>query len=262
MRLPIWMSQSLLKMDQATDGKDGAPNSQTDAGAQADGDTDDFGYPIPKEEKKTDGEQPPAPEAAAKTGDGKEPEKVEGTTGYGEKEPEAPAPKVEDKKPEPVKLDYELKTDGLEPEEVNRLSAIFKKTGVSKEAAQALVDDVREQTAAAKKAEEDAQKEYDRKQAETRAAWHAELKNDSTFGGEHFAHNLKRVEKVVSDFMPNTKKILTERKTMLPPYVMRDLKGMADKLFGSASLANGNPPAPPAPEEDENDHLSFYGKQG
>ena len=39
---------------------------------------------------------------------------------------------------------------------------------------------------------------------------------DPEFGGENFDKNVDRVEKVLEKYMPNMKKVLTERGSMLP----------------------------------------------
>jgi len=74
-----------------------------------------------------------------------------------------------------------------------------------------------------------------------RDSWKKELTTDTEFGGENFDKNVDRVEKVLEKFMPDTKKVLTERGTMLPPYIMRDLLKVSKALNPTTKLVNGDP---------------------
>jgi hypothetical protein len=80
-----------------------------------------------------------------------------------------------------------------------------------------------------------------------RKAWKEELVKDPEFGGEHFDKNVDRVEKLLNN-MPNTKKILTERGTMLPPYIMKDFLALAKLLNPTTKMVTGEPSTPPADE--------------
>src|SRR5690606_22788749 len=75
---------------------------------------------------------------------------------------------------------------------------------------------------------------FNQKQAEAlkvqRESWVNELKTDASFGGENFTKNVDKVEKVLAKYMPETKKMLTERKGMLPPTLMKDLLKIANAL--------------------------------
>jgi hypothetical protein len=73
----------------------------------------------------------------------------------------------------------------------------------------------------------------------TRKQWMEELKTDKSFGGEFFDKNVDRVEKLLDKHMPNMKKVLTDRGTMLPPYIMKDLLGVSKLLNPTTILVNG-----------------------
>lgn len=236
------MKNFWLRLEQKTDDSDNGGGPQYD----------DLGYEIPA----TPPAPAPAPPAPTIVEPPKPPEVL--ATGY-DKEPVVPPapPAPPSEPPVPLDLGFEVKTEGLSDDEALKLKTFAKTHGLTQGAAQALIDD---RVATVKKAGEDAtsaQQQAERQIAETRAGWHKELKADPTFGGENFAHNIARVERVVEDFMPNLKKVLTERKTMLPPYVMRDLANVAQRLYETPRMTPGEPPSPP-PEKVENDPLAFY----
>ena len=88
------------------------------------------------------------------------------------------------------------------------------------------------------------------------------MKNDPALGGEKFEHNVMQAEKVLEEFMRATKTMLTERGSMLPPYVMRDLARLAEHLYAAPVFNSGEPPAPPPePKEENNDPLAFYNQK-
>jgi hypothetical protein len=199
-------------------------------------------------------------------------------------EPAAPAaPTTPDRADEKIDLGYELKVDDkvITKEEVKAASE-FAKQHLSKASVDAFAKDAGLSEDQAKKllerdqkifqtyldgmttdkkgflaAQEQAAKDAERAKVELRAGWHKQLKDDATFGGEKFGANVKLANRVFDQFMPETKKILTERGSVLPPYVMRDLVKMAEQLFDTDKLQQGGPPPPAAPKE-ENDPLSFY----
>lgn len=225
-----------------------------DPPAQGNGDNvDDLGYEkIPSEgepEKAGDSKkEDPAPEEIKDpaTGYGEEPPKVE----------EPPAPdKKDEPKPEPDEFDKAL--EGLPAPEVSKIKEFAKKHNVSIEVAKAFGDLRKSEIAEAKAHYEKQLKDAEQEQLRTRASWHKELKEDPNFGGEKFKENILAAEKVLGEFMPNTKKLLTERKGMLPPYVMRDLANMAKHLYATDRLIQGDPNAPKEKEQ-EDDALSFY----
>ena len=101
---------------------------------------------------------------------------------------------------------------------------------------------VKEEQAAAEKTRTEALKA-------TRKAWVKELKEDPEFGGANFDKNVDRVEKVLEKYMPSMKKVLTEKGGMVPPYIMRDLLGLAKVLNQPAKFVGGEPPVPPKKDE-------------
>lgn len=235
--------------------------------AQGEGSFDEFGYAIPAETKGDAGKEgKTAPKPEQKTDE----KKVENpVTGYGEEPPKVeeppvvPAAPAAPAAPAETDLGFELNADGLSPEEVKAHKEFIKKHGVTKEVAQAFMDQRKEEIKQAAKFEQDAEKEFQKRVQQTRADWHKELKADPTFGGDKFAFNVQRVERVLEEFMPNTKKQLTERKIMPAPYLMRDLASMADTLYETTRLVQGEPNVPSEEAtEKENDPLAFYNQKG
>lgn len=233
-------------------GQAGAPGSPSE-----EIETDELGYAIPKKEKPADKVVTPASE---KKTEAEEKPEIKQTTGYGEEPPkvEEPTPPVEEK---PVKTDlgFELKLEGLAKEEAEKIVEFAKVNELSEKAAQAFADFRKSQIKSAEESNVAAQRAAEQERQRLRGEWHKELKNDPNFGGEKFAHNIALAEKVVDQLMPNTKKMLTERRSMLPPYVMRDLVKIGELLNPTSKLVQGEPPAPEAPEED--DALAFYNQK-
>lgn len=223
---------------------------------------DELGYEKPKvqaESGKQKAKEDPKPE---------EEKPLEPITGY-DKKPEAPKEdiKPDDKKPDDPKPSAEdeefkeLNFETLLPEEAKQLKEFAKKHKLSKEVAQDLIDskkaEIKAINDALKKQKEETPKILAQRKAERENKWYEELKADPTFGGDKFDHNIKQVTKVVQEFMPNTKKVLTDNKMMMPPYVMRDLVKLAEHLYSSDRLNQGDPPKPPETNESD-DPLDFY----
>lgn len=266
-----------LKQDQATDlnvGGYGAPATTTQvppppaqqqanpAPTQAAGDSDaddgldEFGYEIAKPEQTPPAQaQTPNPQAKKEA----VAPATEPVAGYGKDPVVVPPPAAPETTPaEPIKLEYELDGKDLEKADFEKLQKFALDNKLSKEVAQALVNDRKAEQAQYKAEFEKIQNESKQKIAEQKASWHKELVDDPKFGGENFLHNLARVDKVLSTLMPGTKKVLTERKSMLPPYVMRDLLTVYNTLYSTDELVGGNPPVPAAAEKEESP-LDFYG---
>ena len=225
--------------------------SKTPAPPEADGSKfDEFGYEKEKTPVEPGKEGTPPP---------KEETKVENpATGYTEEPPKVDDPPVIPPPPVPkVDLGYELDTKDLHETDVKKLTEFAKTHKLTKEVAQGLVDDRKAEAIALKKVIEDGKAAQEKAIKETKAAWHKELKTDPTFGGENFDKNLMKVEKVLAEFLPNTKKVLTEGKTMLPPYVMRDLCKLADHIFSTEKLTTGDPKEPVVEAKQESP-LDFY----
>lgn len=222
--------------------------------------TDEFGY------EKAPAQDDPTKKADPKVEEKKAGEKIEEVkdpaTGYGVKPPET---KVEEKKvdPPPAKdlkeeLGYELDLKDLEKAEADKLTEFVKTHKLSKEVAEAYVNNKKSEIAAFNQEVEDYRKNQEKVQNETRANWDKELREDKTFGGQNYERNIHRVEKLMAEFMPLTKKVLTERKGMLPPNVMRDLCKLADHLYNSDKIVQGDPKMPEKTQDKEMDPLDFY----
>lgn len=241
---------SLLKFEQNNGGDGGGaggggtePEKQSGSaasGASTEGEGDQFdelGYPKEPEAKGTSNTDPKGDDKKPSTPEPKEaaPEKVDPLPGYGdvkppEKKEEPPAPKEE------VKLDYELNLESIPKEESDKLKSFAKKHSLSKEVAQELADQKKQEVQAIA----DARKEMIAERDRTRAEWVKELKDDPKFGGEKYGHNVQQVGKLLQEHLPLTKKVLTERGTVLPPYVVRDLKGIADLLYSTKTMVQGD----------------------
>ncbi len=218
---------------------------------------DDLGY-APHTPQPGDKDYVPAPEKLAEKAPEKPPEKVEKVaTGYGEKPIEAP-PAAPEVPPVPDELDPAV--EGIPKEEGARIKEFAKKNALTKEQVKAFAD-VRKVEL---KNEADAKANYETQIAnekqKVRATWDKELRTDPDFGGDNFSKNVGKAEKVLDEWMPNTKKALTERNSMLPPYVMRDLAKMAGKLYDSGEkLTQGDPTPEVAEKKSSTDEaLEFY----
>lgn len=223
---------------------------------------DDLGY-TPAEEKKVDlGLDTETPE------EGKPNEKPAPTdetpvekkaTGYGdEEEPEEkPAEKTaeelaKEKEDEENKTDEEKATDKAAKEvkenikkHIDELPDSVSKEAVTKFAEENGLNDkqVEAYVKLAKSDNDSLVTERENAVKEQRKAWKSELEGDAEFGGENFVKNVDRVEKVLDKYMPDTKKVLTERGTMLPPYIMRDFLKLDKILNPTTKLTTGEPPA-------------------
>ncbi len=239
------------------------PPAETPAPAEGKGsEFDDFGYPkaAPAEAPPKEGEKPkegdPQPKAAAK-----EPEEVaEPGTGYGDK-----APKVEDAVPPVIPAvppqapdDIDKALEGVPKEDALEIKAFAVEHKLTPEVAKAWGDKVK--AAVAQNAVEVANMERiaEQQKSQQRHSWYNELKNDKDFGGANFDRNRLQAEKVLQEFMPSTKKELTARGSMLPPYVMRDLAKMGDHLYATERLTQGDPIVPVVPENKKDEALEFY----
>lgn len=188
------------------------------------------------------------------------PDKIEvPSTGYGEKPPEVEVQATPPEEKKDVDLGFELKVDEIIPkDEVSKVKEFAKKHSLTKEQAQAYFDLRKTEVQESKTAFEAAQKAQKLEVQQTRANWHKELKDDPTFGGDKFDYNIQRAEKVLQEFMPGTKKMLTERGSMLPPYVMRDLVKLAEHLYSTQKLTQGDPSVAPKEKEEVDEALAFY----
>jgi transposase len=201
---------------------------------------DDFGYKT--DEPKTV-EAPKTTEPEKKTEE-KPVEKA--VTGYGK---ESEAPPTEDKTKEPEKKEADAPSTDEEklkkeleevakdfPESVDKEKVLkfAQENKLTKEQLEAYKNFSKEE----QKEIETAQKEFVKKQ---RSEWLTELKTDPEFGNEQFDKNVDRVEKVLEKYLPNMKKQLTERGSMLPPYIMRDLLALSKVLNPTTEFVSGDP---------------------
>jgi hypothetical protein len=189
--------------------------------------------------------------------------KLEGSSGYTDEEPQDETPETPEPEEKPAdgketeKSTLEVNVEGLEKADAARLVEFATKHGLSKEQAQAVIDLRKAEEIAARKADADYQKAKQAEITKIKKDWYNSLKSDSDFGGEKFQHNLHLVEKLLTDHLPGTKKVLTQNKNMLPPYVMKDLAGIAKRLYGSDSLVTGDPPTTNT-EPAESGPLDYY----
>lgn len=216
---------------------EGTPTSKTTAApVQAEGNTDDFGY-------ATDAAQEGASNKEAAPAQESKPTTTETTklTGYGDEPPKVEEVKPPVEEPKSVKeyLGYELDLKGLEKTEAEKITAFAKANKLSEETAKAFLDLKKSEIAADLKLKADQEAQTQKEIAALKSSWDSELRNDPYFGKEKFAHNVQKVEKVLNEFMGETKNMLTERKSMLPPYVMRDLAKLADHLYSTEKLVQG-----------------------
>lgn len=180
--------------------------------------------------KKVEGEIPPPPAAPSEVPPPKKeetpPPPAEPTKKEGEE-----TPPVEDAEKTKAELSEVIKDlpDVLSKDKVLKFALDNKLTKDQLTAYKALVAD---DLAASAKAQEEAVKAQ-------RTAWESELKKDPTFGGEHFDLNVDRAEKVLENYMPGMKKALTERGSVLPPYIMKDLADLYKVLNPTAPLVLG-----------------------
>jgi len=257
------MFRHTLKYNEAGEKNAGAPPAsdkdqpKDSPTHEKDGDNnDEFGYKKAAEEKK-EGEKNEKPPEKPKE------EKVEvAATGYAEEPVVTPEDAPPEKKEEPkVELEYELDLKDLPDGEDAKIKEFAKINKLSKEAAQAFADFRKIQEKSFKDAALQFKKEQEAATKQLKAKWYKELKEDKDFGGEKFSHNIMQVEKLVDQFLPETKKVLTERKSMLPPYVMRDLSNFAEHLYQQKEkLVTGEPSKKVEKQvEDEFEHLKFYG---
>jgi hypothetical protein len=233
---------------------DTTPSVETPVEPKA-GEVDDLGYTTPEdvtpavEEVKPDEEKPKPTEELPSEED---------STGYGkEDEVEKPEDKPAEKTAEELakeKEDEENKTDEEKAAElvqanikkhIEGLPESVNKDAVSKFAEENGLTDVQVEAYVKLAKADDASLVTQRENAikEQRKAWKGELQGDPEFGGENFDKNVDRVNKVLDKYMPDTKKILTERGTMLPPYIMRDFLKLDKVLNPTTKLPTGEPPA-------------------
>lgn len=233
---------------------------------------DEFGYEKPIQEKKDGKESKESSEKSSEKSSQKDDEKelldqkVEPASGYEKEPPKDAGSKEPEKKEEIVAApaakddEFDIKDPGdLLPDEINAIKDFVKKYKVSKEVASGLVEVKKAEIAKLQASIKDHKEKSAKEMLKVRHGWYEELKADAEFGGEKFDFNVKRVDKVMQDFLPNLKKKLTDSKGMLPPYIMRDLAKLGSHLYSSENLVGGDPSkGEKESKEKENDPLAFY----
>lgn len=177
-------------------------------------------------------------------------------TGYGSTPPPPAAttqtqtetPPADDK---PLELDLKGMKD--DESEIKTIREIAKEQKLTKDQAQALVNAI----AAGKTQTVEAQKQIEIQKQTVYKTWETELRNDPNFGGANFDHNIHNVNRVLNENMPGLKNILTGGGKRLPPSIMRDLKGIAERLYGERTHVDGGAGTQGA----KHSPLDFYNKK-
>jgi hypothetical protein len=252
----MFLKLPTLKMDAATEGNtNGTGTPQTPPAtppqtppAQAAGNTvDDYGYPIeapaakPEEKKEA---TPPAAKPEEKKADDV---KVK-IPGYDDAPPATPpatppAAKPEEKKaddPPATDLGYKIEVADLHADEIKIVEDLAKTHKLTKEQAVAVAEMRKLDIQALTKIEADAIETKKTQVAKLRSDWKNELVNDKSFGGTNFDTSMQQAGTVLDKFFPETKKMLDERKGMLPPSTMRDLQALHKTLFATEALVEGD----------------------
>lgn len=133
----------------------------------------------------------------------------------------------------------------------------FTQHKLTKEAQQALVNMRKNEVVSQQNAKVAQEKQVQAQVTKLKSDWFNELKADKDFGGANFDANTKMVNKFINDFMPNTKKMLTEKGGMLPPNTMRDFYSVAKKLYETEGFVQGDGSA--ASETKPTDQWKFLG---
>lgn len=151
-----------------------------------------------------------------------------------------------------------LNVEGVDATYVETFKNFAHSNKFTPEQAQALLDLKKSEMSAYNAETARIESENKAKLQSTRQAWATELRNDPVFGGEHFKNNIHLVDKYVAEFLPETNKHLTTNKTMLPPYVMRDLHRNALEAYKTDTFVNGAEGDTPNGNGDNYDPLAFY----
>lgn len=252
-----------LLMNQATDSNGGTGAAQTTTTAtttEASGGTDAIDQMYTTTEATATKEQSTQQAVPTKEGEAAavagytEPPAGSGT-GYVEPKP------AETKPAEAKPAEGEVKFDesGLTPEAIKEVKDFATANKLSKEAAEQYAKVIKQQATLIEDYKANEQKQIAAAREAQKADWYNKLKTDKDFGGDLFQTNLKRVDTILEKFMPETKNMLTSRKAMLPPEVMKDLHRMHQVLLGSeTSIVNGNSNADAALSEDEKFLKDYY----
>lgn len=226
---------------------------------------DELGY------AKVPAEQPPAPNQTPKTPEppaATPPAPGEVNSGYNQPPPPpnaagyvdpnaVPPPAAPATPPAPGEFKIEVDLKDFTDVDKKVFSEQFEKYKLPKEAQQALVDIRKTYLDQQALEQSNHQKQVEAQVTKLKSDWFNELKNDKDFGGSNFDANTKMVNKFINDFMPNTKKMLTEKGGMLPPNTMRDFHAVAKKLYETEGFVQGDGSA--ASETKPTDQWKFLG---
>lgn len=146
-----------------------------------------------------------------------------------------------------------LVVEGLAPEDATALKDFAKVNNLSAEAAQSFVNLKKEEIRLQKQNFETAKAAHQAKIKAQQDQWGANLRSQ---WGSNFDSNLHMTEKYIREFMPETNKWLTESKTMVPDYVMRDFYARAKEAYSTAALPAGA--GPDSVGSESYDPLDFY----
>jgi len=218
-------------------------------------DDGDFGYdndntPAPKNDPPPVDDETPVDDGEKKT-----------LTGYeddGEVEETPPPEKKEEKPFDPATATEEEKAAHAIAEAVKELPETLDKEKIQKFAKDNNLTP--DQLKSYGKLVQEESEAFAKQQAEAiktrNAAWKKEIKEDPEIGGKNFDHNIKQINKVLENNLPNMKKQLTEKAGMMPPYLMRDLFQLSKALYPKTPLVHGDPSE--AGKKKSNDVDDFY----
>ena len=253
-----------LLMNQATDNNGGSGAAQTTTTAtttEASGGTDaiDQMYSTTEaaatKEQSTQQAVPPKEGEAAAVSGYTEPPAGNGT-GYVEPKPAEAKPAAQ-----ATATEGEVKFDeaGLTPEAIKAVKDFATANKLSKEATDQYAKVIKDQSTLINDYKANEQKLVEAAREKQKADWYNGLKADKDFGGDLFQTNLKRVDTILEKFMPETKNMLTSRKAMLPPEVMKDLHKLHQVLLGSeGTMVNPNSAVNALLSDDEKFIKDYY----
>ncbi len=250
------------KVDEVPAG--GAPNPQTPPPPPAPGEKqyDELGYEIVPAKEVSGDQKPPGnkpPEGAPE-----KPEKVANpATGYGDEEPvvEEPAAPAPPAAPAQPPTELEKKLEGLNDGFKEQVKKHISELGLEGEKLDKFIEIKKNEQKSAIDWNKNQETEAKRQDQLRRQSWHKELKTDPVFGGDKFAANVSRSEKILDEYGAELKKELTEAGQVLRPSVMRMLARLADQLHPDRQLVQGDPPAGENDKTDDKkplNPLDFY----
>lgn len=232
--------------------KNSTTNTESNQASTTNEETNDLGVVTVTPEDLGYGEPVTPPVEAAKPTEPVKPVEAP-VTGYTKpatpaepkKEEPATPPAAEPKKEEPAASDEEKTKKEIETAistlgdgyDKSKITEFAVKNKFTKEQVDAYVAQIKADDVASTKAREE-------KVAAQRQSWVDDLAKDVEFGGENFDKSIHEVENLVEKYFTNTKKVLTEKKGMLPPYFMKDLLAVAKALKPTNKFEGGEPPAP------------------